>query len=66
MLLNYILDEELRPYSGVDISGILDIDSRSSKAIIELWVRTLMVFFHLHSHVLKRLDGMMMLLVGTI
>ena len=26
----------------MDISGILDIDSRSSKAIIKLWERTLM------------------------
>ena len=42
MFLNYILDEELRPYDGVDVSVIFDIDYSYINAIIELWVRNLM------------------------
>ena len=42
MLLNYILDEELRPYGGVDVSELFNVDSSSSKAIIERWERNLM------------------------
>ena len=47
MILNYMLGDELRPYTGVDVSGLFDVDSSSSKATIERWERTLM---GLHSY----------------
>ena len=37
-----MLDGELRPYAGVDVSGLFYIDSSSRKAIIEQWERYLM------------------------
>ena len=42
MFLNFILDEELRPYTGVDVSGLFDVDSSCRKAIIKKWERTMM------------------------
>ena len=41
MFLNYMLEEELRPYASVDVSGIFIIYSSSRKPFIEQWERTL-------------------------
>ena len=41
MFLNYMLEEELRPYASVNVSGIFIIYSSSRKPFIEQWERTL-------------------------
>lgn len=40
MFLNYFLDEEIRPYAGVDVSEL----EGGNKRIFEQWIRTLMGF----------------------
>lgn len=41
MFLNYFLDKELRPYTGIDVMDLVDgADGR----IYKQWIRTLMGF----------------------
>lgn len=41
MFLNYFLDEELRPYAGIDVT---ELEDGAEGRVFEQWVRTLMGF----------------------